>query len=239
MNELQEVDELLEEPRKKRLKERCAQAVDAAGYQLIEPPGKLVLPPELGLQGGIVPDVQSLDSDGLQYNYYVRHGQVGGKAIPGWLANLARATTSLEHVIVYVVTEQTGIELEASCRAAGAGLLVLREDLTFHHVINPIDSRPGMLSRRFIERIQHARRALENRLELELSTLQASYEQAKKVTSRWKGAQRAKYLKNIEEIALRWKEWAARLGERLDAVTSTADNEELQRIEQDIDAGLQ
>jgi hypothetical protein len=46
-------------------------------------------------------------------------------------------------------------------------------------------------------------------------------------------------LKNIEEIALRWKEWAARLGERLDAVTSTADNEELQRIEQDIDAGLQ
>lgn len=224
-----------EDPAKTQLRESFTQAMDASGHTLVCPPESIPLPPDSEWKGTIRPDIQSEDGEGYSYNLYVRPGQAGHKAVPQWLANIARSSHRLSKTLVYVAVESTGEELETSCRTVGAGLIVLRDGLRLDQVIDPRESSPAQVSAQLKARVSSARLKLINKQDIKLNATQDYYNTARSIFPEKKGE---KYLDDAETVSLEWRSWSENLSTRLDAVIVSGDLGELAAIEAEIEAGI-
>ena len=145
---------VFQEPAKTEMVSRCKIAIDLAGYDLVDPPVKVQLPDTSELQGVLKGDLQSLDGEMVRYCYYVRANEM--PILPTWLANLAEVCHDISDTKFYIVVPETNPGFERSCKAAGAGLLLLSDDNEFQHVLNFDTTLPDAKEEGFAEADQEA-----------------------------------------------------------------------------------
>src|SRR4051812_24700760 len=89
-----------EEPAKIEMRAACEVAIDQAGHQIVEKRVALAVE-DPGVEGRLKGDMQSLDSEGHRYCYYLRPRT--GEALPEWLAKLASAAHGVPDIKLYIV----------------------------------------------------------------------------------------------------------------------------------------
>ena len=224
-----------EDPRKAELRARAATAADAAGYAV--DPERPVIPhlPASGLRGGIRADVVATGAASVRALYFIRVD--GEKPLPQWLANHVRESFEMERIEVYVVVEAVGSQLRATCDAAGAGLLALREDDTFDLELPYKAPDLDTNRRRLQARIRRLRSRLDTKLQLNQSRLQTAFQESSAVTSTMDGKRRDVYLDDIEDALVSWRDWSEDLSVRLDAAAASESPTEIDEIERAINSG--
>jgi hypothetical protein len=228
-----------EEPVKVEMRAGCEVAIDQAGFELIDPPHAIGVPPELAsrlaLQGRLKGDLQSADGAGSRTCYYLRPR--AEDALPEWLAKLAVAAHSIPGVSLYVVVSEASPTFEKSCKTAGAGLLILTEDQEFKVILDFDSTLPEPLDDELKEGITAARRDLEAKRDLNLKELQGRFEKVGELTHGMAPVVADPYISGVERLYKIWAEWSDRLSAQLDAVLADRDVRALERIKEDIVRG--
>ena len=176
-----ELTTTFQEPAKTEMVSRCEAAIDSAGYELVDPPVRIALPSTSELMGVLKGDLQSLDSEGSRYCYYVRPNEL--RVLPTWLANLAEACHEISDTKLYVVVPESNPGFERSCRAAGAGLLLLSDDNEFEHVLDFDAILPDAKDEVFSTEIKRLRADLVSKLDLKLGELRNRFESIGELTA--------------------------------------------------------
>lgn len=226
-----------EDPRKTKLRERCADAVDAAGYTVDPDRTPVPYPPGANLQGAIKPDVSSTEADGKRLLYFVRVD--GFKALPGWLSNTVAASFSMPGVEIYVVAESIGDQLKRTCEAVGCGLLKLSNNNELDLEVEYTAPDQDTAKKDFAKEIKDVRRQLDTKLDANLQALKEQFSESRKVTEGMKEDKRSKYLDNIESMMVRWREWGDEISAELDALAGTVDKEALDAVRQRVETGTE
>jgi hypothetical protein len=225
-----------EDPRKTELRERVSAAIDAAGYELIEP-RPIKLPPELQLKGAIIGDIQSIDGDQVVHAFYVR--TEWNRAVPQWLANLSLAAHKMRGVKVYIVVEQVSSTIERTCRASGTGLLRIggTHPYALEQIVNPDEYSAETQTEIHREEVRKLRRLLEGKLTMNLRAVGDNYAKVQELTQGMTPDRRDFYISTVEDTDKRWREWGVRISERLDELSGTPDEEELRATAREIERG--
>lgn len=218
-----------EDPRKTLLRERFVAALDAAGYEIGEEPEPIVIPGATGLHGRIVPDVQSVDSNGRDALYCLRPS--ASKPLPQWLAKWARAAVEMGLDLYVVVDDAPSSDLERSCRAAGAGLLLLQID-GMQIVVDAGEVPEELRNEECIRRVSDLRRRLDNKLRLHLDAIESDFTNARSLTAEMPDDVQDDYVSGITEHGERWREWGEDISEALDAILASCEEDEFVLIEE-------
>jgi hypothetical protein len=219
-----------EDPRKTDLRERFLVALDAAGYEVSDDAEPIAIPGGRGLQGRIVGDVQAISGEGVRTIFCLRPSST--RPAPTWLANWARATLEMENVELYVVVDETpSADLERSCEASGAGLLILRVE-GIEIVIKAGDVPLEIRDEACRKRVTDLRRRLDNKLRLHLDAIEADFTEAQELTAAFPDELQDDYMKGIELHGIKWRQWSEDISQALDSVLASCDEEELQLIEE-------
>ncbi|WP_402844655.1 hypothetical protein [Microbacterium sp. GXS0129] len=221
-----------EEPAKTELRAACEVAIDQAGYAVATTLQRVPLP---GLNGVLKGEVQSLNADGERTFYYVR--TVAQDAVPKWLANIARASHELHAGEMYIVVREYSAQFMQSCIAAGAGLLLLNEDLVFEVVVPWAESSPQELEAALTEEINQLRRSMERKLKLTTDALTARYERTTGLVADMEDLVAASYISKVESEFKAADDWSIEISRLLDGVTSKDDATTLARVRELIEAG--
>jgi hypothetical protein len=224
-----------EEPAKLEMRAGCEVAIDQAGFELVDSPVAVDLPAELGLQGRLKGDLQSVDGEGNRTCYYLRPR--AEDALPEWLANFASAAHSMPGVKLYIVVLTASPTFERSCKTAGAGLLVLTEDREFDMLLDFDETLPETLDAELKAGISAARRDLEAKAHLRLKELQGRFEKVGELTQGMAPDVSDPYVAGIERQYKLWTEWSEGLSAQLDGVLATRDLDALRAIKEDIGRG--
>lgn len=226
-----------EDPAKSDLAGKLRTALDAAGYEVVDPV-PVELPDGTGIEGQIIGDVQSIDSDGRRNVYYVRTD--GRRPIPQWIARLAMAARTRGDVVVHVVVEETTTILEQSCRACGAGLLRIRVEAEYELelAVDPEEYDPAAVTTGRLARISALRRRLITKLDLNQEAAKRDFINVRSGTYGMPEIKRDEYLDTAEAVTERWREWGDRCSTRLDELVVNGTEAELDAIEREIEAGI-
>jgi len=227
----------LEDPRKTALRARCEEAVDAAGFTVLSDRPTAAWPNGVKLMGSLLGDVVSRDGPGNCTHYFVRVD--GARPLPGWIATATTATFAMKGVRLWVVAEDPGDSLIATCQAAGAGLARLTPANRLDVVCEYGPPTHTVSTEQFKASVKAARRKLETKLRLNEKRLEQSFQDSAVVTTEMSASKRDKYLDAIEKAMIVWREWSEALSERLDALAATEDADELALIEGEITQGPQ
>jgi hypothetical protein len=226
-----------EDPRKADLRKRAMVALEASGHQIIDDPAPILLPPEIGLKGAIAGDIRTSDSDGVVYAHYVR--TEASRPLPQWLANLATASHQLPNIRVFVIVQESTLVVEQSCRACGAGLLVVVDDSDYRldMRVDPAEFSPEATRDKIHNQISAVRRRLETRLDLEMAAAKSRYTETTAAVIGMPADTAEIYLARAEGRATEVRAWADDLSVRLDAVTTSGDSSQLDSIARLVDRG--
>jgi hypothetical protein len=229
------MSEDFEDPRKAALRERCVDAVDAAGYTVDADRVSIPYPNDSQLRGSITPDVSSTEKGGKRNLYFVRVD--GSKTLPGWLTNIVGASFLMDGVEVYVVAEEIGEQLRKTCEAVGCGLIKLvgTNELDLESEYRPPDQDAEAKS--FEKEVKAVRRRLQTKLDANLQALGDQFAERRKVTQGMSEKKRAKYLDDIELFMVRWREWGEELSAELDALAGRVDRDALEQIRERVESG--
>jgi hypothetical protein len=216
------------DPRKTDLRERTADALDAAGYDVELSPEPIEIPSEAGIRGRIVPDLASVDGSGHRAVYCIRPSAT--KPLPQWLANWARASLAIGGFDFWVVIEETpSADLSRSSEAAGAGLLVLRiEGMEVIHEAGRVPAE--VLDEECKRRVAELRRRLDNKLELHLDAIENDFHEARGVTEPFPDDLQDEYMDGIEANAMKWRLWGEEISELLDGALVECNSDDLDAI---------
>jgi hypothetical protein len=227
-----------EDPAKSDITGKLRVALDAAGYEVVDPV-PLELPPDSEIGGHILGDLQSIDSDGRRNVYYVRTD--GRRAVPQWIARLAKAARRRGDVQIHVVVEETTTVLEQSCRACGAGLLRLHVEAEYdlELAVSPDEFDPTAEETQRLARITTLRRRLVTKLDLNMEAAKRDYINVRSGTYGMPEIKREEYLDSAEAVTERWREWGERCSQRLDELAVAGTEAELDAIEREVEAGIQ
>jgi hypothetical protein len=225
-----------EDPRKTELRQRCADAVDAAGYTVDQSRSAIAYPPASGLKGSIKPDVSCVNGSGRRIVYFVRVD--GEKALPQWLTNIVTASFAMNDLSVYVVTEAIGDALRSTCEAVGCGLLRLSASNELDLELEYTEPDRTKAAKGYARRVRQVRRKLDTKLNANLTALQDQFSERHQVTEGMDEATRAGYLSSIETMMVRWREWGDDLSGRLDGLAGTTDEDALAEIEEHVEKGV-
>jgi len=226
-----------EDPRKTDLRQRCADAVDAAGYTVDAERTPIPYPTDSNFEGSIKADVSSTGTNGNRVLYFVRVD--GGKPLPGWLSNIVVATFSMQDVEVYAVTESVGDRLRKTCTTVGCGLLCLNSSNDLELEVEYKEPDRGSAVKAFEKRLREVRRQLDTKVNANLQALQEQYSERKQLTEGMKESKRSKYLDTIESTMVRWREWGDELSSELDALAGDLDDDALADIKERIQNGTE
>jgi hypothetical protein len=226
-----------EDPRKQDLEGRVRIALDAAGYSVADDIVAIELPLEAGLRGKLRGDIQTI-GERSRSAFFVRPDST--KAVPQWIANLARAAHDVDDTRVYIVVEEVTGLIEQSCKACGAGLLVLKstDEYELEMVVRPEDYEPADEDASFRAEIRSLRRRLESKLKLNLEAATSDFLKVRELTVEVAAEIREEYLSAVEDSDARWREWGDRISARLDEALSTKDRAELEAIGRLIERGI-
>ena len=230
-----ELTTTFEDPAKTEMVSRCETAIDLSGYELVAHPVRVPLPSTSRLQGVLKGDIQSLDSEGSLYCYYVRPNEL--RVLPTWLANLAEVCHEIPDTKLYVVVPETNARFERSCRAAGAGLLLLSDDNEFEHVLNFDAILPDAKDEAFAKEIQKLRSELISKLNLHLGELQNRFERIGELTAGMSDERASSYRRGVEQLHRQWSDWGDDIGIWLDHVLSERDVARLPDLREAIESG--
>ncbi|MEY9260033.1 hypothetical protein ABH903_003071 [Brevibacterium epidermidis] len=222
-----------EDPAKTDLVAACEVAIDIAGYQLVSKRIRVPLPG--GLKGSLRGDLQSLDAQDNRTFYFVRPNP--DDALPKWLANYARASRELRVGPMYVVVDRCSSAFEASCAAAGAGLLLINDENEFDVVLLWEDQDPSALEEALSVRLGELRREMERKLKLETEGVKQRHKNVSALVYDMPSDLGNGYLKKIEVEYKRVEDWGHYVSSRLDAVTAMSASHDVPDIEQLISAG--
>ena len=214
-----------EDPAKSALRERCAIALDAAGHDVISDPARLAVPGDAVIKGGIKGDLQSVSSDGTRTVYCIRTS--GRRAVPEWLTNWAAIAHKMAGVRLYVIVEESSLAMEQSCKACGAGLLVLTDDDTLEVAVTFGEEYDEARRASFKGKVTDLRRNLESKTSLSLKSLQVRHEQVAEITSGMKASARDKYIERIEAADVEWREWSEQASALIDEALASFDDQKL------------
>lgn len=217
------------------MRARCEIAIDQTGHELSATVVKVELAAGSEILGGLRGDLQSLDGEGIRYCYYLRPGS--DEVLPKWLSNLARASHHLRGVKLYIVVYELITSFERSCKAAGAGLLVLTEDNVFDHQLDFDTTLPEELEGTFKARLDGLRRAMESKLALNLDRLQDRFNQIGDLTREMPDDVAEKYRQRVEREHRLWSAWGDDLSGLLDAAATNRSAADLDAIEEFIEEG--
>lgn len=223
-----------EDPAKTQLVGRARVAIEKLGQVLIDPPEPIDLP---GHAARLKGDAQSSDSSDRKRSYFCV--PYAARVLPGWIATYARSARELENVGVYVVLDGAAYdpEIEASSKAAGAGLLVVTQDDDFDVKFDFFAILPAELAAAFAEAVFQARRSLDARLDNERAAITQRREVIVELTAQMDDAKAERYRAALEADSQRVSEWAEGLAEQLDKVTATMDAGALDAVRDAIAAG--
>lgn len=223
-----------EDPSKTRLVGRTRVAIEKLGQILTEPPEPIDLP---GLAARLKGDAQSKDSSDRKRAYFCV--PYAATVLPGWIVTYARSARQLEDVGVYVVLdgEEYDPAIEETCKAAGAGLLVVTQDDDFDLKLDFFGILPTELEAAFVEAVSQARRSLDARLDAERAAISQRREVVVELTAQMDDAKAERYRATLESDSQTVSEWADGLAEQLDKVTATMDAKALQAVSDAISAG--
>ncbi len=225
-----------EDPRKKELRDLVSVAIDAAGYDLIDPPEKIDYPPGAELQGRLQGDLQSMDAEGRRLVYYLRPGFE--RPLPQWLVNIVRVSRNMDGIAVYIVAGGMSDTLKKSCRLVGAGLLTVDAEGQFekHLDIGELDEAAAKEECR--KRVKDLRRQMENKRNLNLDSVDQRFAKVDELTAGMPSEMRDEYITGIEHVGIRWREWSDRLSVRLDELAGSCDDDDFRVVERLIQEGL-
>ncbi len=224
-----------EEPAKTEIVSRCKIAIDLAGHDLVDTPAKVQLPETSELRGVLKGDLQSLDGEGVRYCYYVRPNEVS--SLPTWLANLAGVCHEILDTKFYIVVPETNPSFERSCKAAGAGLLLLSDDNEFQHVLNFDTTLPEAAGERFAEEIKELRADFFSKLSLHQGKLQSRFESIGGLTAGMSDERASSYSEGVERLHRQWNRWGEEIAKELDRVLGEKDIARLSDLREAIDSG--
>ena len=214
---------------------RCETAIDLAGYELVHPLVSVPLPSTSELQGVLRGDLQSLDSQGSLYCYYVRPSEL--KVLPTWLANLAELCHAIPDTKFYIVVPESNPGFERSCRVAGAGLLLLPDDNVFKHVLNFDSLVPDVREEMFAAQIRALRSELMSKRDLKVAELQKRFERIGDLTAGMSENLASSYRRGVERLHRQWSEWGDDIGVELDRVLAERDVARLPGLREAIESG--
>ncbi len=218
-----------EDPRKSDFRDRVTLALDAGGHQLIATPAAIPLPAEAGLRSLLKGDLQTRDSDGYLNSFYLRLDPA--KPVPGWISSMARVTHTMERTRLFVVVEEVTVAIEASCRACGAGLLILRTDAyELDRIVNPADWSAEVTGVEFKSQVKDLRRLLENKRDLNLDAAAAHYREVMEATAGMEPDAAAGWLRPVERQSEIYRQWAEELSAAIDGADAAGDLEALEVI---------
>lgn len=215
--------------------DRCKMAIDLAGHEIVESPAKVQLPDTCDLNGVLKGDLQSLDGAGVRYCYFVRTTEL--PVLPTWIANYAEVCHQIRDTKLYVVVPRSNPSFERSCKAAGAGLLLLTEENEFQHVLDFDTTLPEALDKAFVDEIRKLRSALVSKLELELGKLQTRFERISELTAGMRDELVSAYSEGVEKLHRLWSVWGHDLNVELDRVLAERDTAKLSELQEAIDSG--
>jgi hypothetical protein len=219
-----------EDPRKADLRERVALAVEAAGLEIVAVE-LIAIPPDAGLQGGILGDVRAVDGEGVRHAFYVR--TASDRPVPQWIASYAHASHSLEKVEVHIVVEQSSAVLERSCRACGAGLLQVVSDGDYRllKLIDPAEYDPQKRRADLEARAKTARRRLVTKLDVNLGPLKDKLGRLPDLTKGMSPDKQGEYEEHIDNTISRLYEWSDEASRLLDGALASSDENALASAE--------
>ena len=230
-----ELTTTFQEPAKTEMVSRCEAAIDLAGYELVDPPVRVPLPGTSELNGVLKGDLQSLDSEGYRYCYYVRPNELG--VLPTWLANLAEVCHEIPDTKLYIVVPESNPSCERSCRAAGAGLLLLSDDNEFEHVLDFDAILPDAKDEEFATEVKRLRAELMSKLGLNQGEIRSRFERIGELTAGMSEDVASSYRKGMERLHRQWSDWSDGIGRELDRVLSERDVARLSDLREAIEAG--
>lgn len=220
------------------MRERVKIALEASGLLPLDEPERIMPLESARLKGGIIGDVQALDSEGVVHAFYLR--MTGDKAVPQWIANLATAAHSMEKVRVHIVVEQSSAILERSCRAAGAGLLelVTEGDYQLRKIVDGNAYSPEARAAEFALKVKALRRRLETKMDSQVKILTDKYGKLSEDTQGMSQARQERYVESVEGDIQRWRDWGERLSLLLDEATATLDENVLATVTRELEQGV-
>lgn len=222
-------------PSKTDLRSRSEVAVDQAGHELVSSPVAIDLP-GASIKGRLRGDLQSLDEDGARYCYYIRTS--AEDQLPQWLADFGQNVRRVAGVKLVVVYEEVSPELERSCQAAGAGLVILTEDNRFEVIVNFDDVTPEVLLEEQREAVSELRRDLDRKLDLRRTSLQKRISSVSEITRSMTEEMATNFMSNLETNLKRVDDWGYEMSKRLDVVYSDYSALALATIRSEIEAGV-
>jgi hypothetical protein len=226
-----------EEPAKKDLRELCSVAIDAAGFDLIDPPEPIDLPAGSDIRGKLQGDLQSVDSNGIRTVYYVRPRS--GSTLPTWLGKLAMASHDIDNVEFYTVVKDFSPSFQSSCEDFGSGLLRVGEDGELERLLDYAETEPASIGAAIATRVRKLRRQMESRLELERPILEENYRSVVMITASMPTEKVDEYRAVVEAKYTALDNWGDTISTRLDSALTGATELDLQALEQDIMDGPQ
>jgi len=137
----------------------------------------------------------------------------------------------------YIVVPETNTRFEQSCRAAGAGLLLLSEDNEFEHVLSFDDIVPAVKDEAFAKEIKELRGDLMSKLELKLGELRNRFERIGELTADMNEEVASRYRRRVERRHRQWSEWGDDIGIELDRVLGERDVASLGDLRKVIELG--
>lgn len=225
-----------EDPTKSVMRERCRTAIEASAYEFVDKPRTFPAPKKAGLFGGIRGDLQSKTRDHkMTHAYYVRPGKL--KVAPKWLINLGEISRHMIGVEVFLVVEESNHTLLESCRAAGVGLLRLTRTDEFELLVGPHERKAVEASKTFQKTLDSTRRALEAKLDRQLTMIATQFSQLAELTRGMDDTQQARYAGDLERDEHKWRDWADQISAMLDEAAMSRSEVDLKAISELIDEG--
>lgn len=222
-----------EDPAKGEMRAEARAALDQAGHEECDPPKEYALGDHIeGLKGVLSGDIQTLDSNGTRHLFFLRTRSKG--PLPQWLSNYLRAANSISGVEGHVVVRSSDAAMVAACQAVGAGLILLRDGPTLDVLQDARDLDPNAVRDAFLERSREARRRLDNKVQMNLRSVESQFAQMDQLTAGMPHRDRARWKAAVEAKADTWHRWNDEVTARLDRVDVSLDSDELEAIERDI-----
>jgi hypothetical protein len=215
------------------LRQRAEIGLDMAGLEIVETE-RIPLPQATGLKGAVLGDIHTRTGDGTLNVYYMRPEP--NRAVPRWLGNVARAGRELS-VMVYVVTTQLSSTMEESCRAEGAGLLIIGPDNVLDLIVDPTEIDPQVIKKEFDAKLKDMRHRLERRVSMNVDALKERFERVDQATSGMLPEARDHYIQQINNAIDLWESWGDTLNALLDEAATDAGMEALEVLEEQVKAG--
>lgn len=229
----------LGDPRIFEIRERLVPILEAQGHSVMEPLHRYELPASDAMpQGGaIVGNLQTRDTEGRRFSFYIRPEHVV-PLVPKWFsARVRAAATHHSNIDVYLVLERESPSAERDAKACGAGVVVIEAHDELRQVLLPSQPRDQLTGQEYSRRVEEARRIVGGHAELRREAVQSEYVH-KKTIAGGAGPVTQAELDRLQAEYIEWDRWRDERMGTLKGLKKTRNVEELEAFEDSLRAEI-